>query len=217
MPPTSDSTHGQQVHPHLLRRLTEKDRASLLLEAWKKAVDTEAHFNDIEMRIRNLALTLSGAVFAFGKILDKDLEGYIFLALVGIVSTFWFMDKHWYHRLLLGAVDEATRLERELSGYGIAIRLTETISKKSPFVLFKREVHSKEKIDVFYLALGTMALIAAGVSLGGTCIRWSVGFVVLAWSARILWWRCGERLTAYRRLLQQRRRVPRVQKSGASV
>jgi FMN phosphatase YigB (HAD superfamily) len=37
-------------------------RLSLQLEIWKKVVDVQQHFNDIEMRIRNVAVTIFGAI-----------------------------------------------------------------------------------------------------------------------------------------------------------
>jgi hypothetical protein len=36
--------------------LTVEDRTKFLLEVWKKTVDVQQHFNDVEMRIRNLRL-----------------------------------------------------------------------------------------------------------------------------------------------------------------
>jgi hypothetical protein len=155
--------------PAMPSAVKDKDQAELLLKAWEKAIDTQEHFNDIEMRIRNLALTILGAVIAFGKVVNRMdwlLEGYVFLALIGIAATFWFMDKHWYHRLLVGAVAEAIALETKLTALGVPISQSKVVKDKSPFDLFGRKVHSADKIDVFYLMVGTMALIAAGASFG---------------------------------------------------
>ena len=44
------------------------------IEIWKKIIDVQQHFNDIEMRIRNYALTIMGAfVAAIGFTLKEKL------------------------------------------------------------------------------------------------------------------------------------------------
>ena len=113
-----------------------EERAKLLMEAWKKTVDVQQHFNDTEMRIRNLALTIIGAVVAFARVLDVGGDhsghlvnpGLLFLALTVLVGAFWFMDRHWYHRLLLGAVLEGAELERRLTELGVQVGLGTQIS-----------------------------------------------------------------------------------------
>ena len=39
----------------------------------------------------------------------------IFVPLLGLVGTslFYFMDKHWYHRLLIGAVKHGIAIEKK--------------------------------------------------------------------------------------------------------
>jgi glycerol-3-phosphate acyltransferase PlsY len=91
-----------------------------VLKAWEKTIEVQQHFNDIELQIRNYALTLFTAILAgIGYLYKED----IFLmfwgvkipvsalgALIGaiIMCTFYFMDKYWYHKLLKGAVSHAS-------------------------------------------------------------------------------------------------------------
>src|SRR6266567_2070560 len=87
----------------------ELDRA---VEVWKTTVGVQQHFNDIEMRIRNYALTLLVGILAGAGVALKDktivqvahhsvsLGSVILLAgLIGWLA-FYFMDVAWYHRLL---------------------------------------------------------------------------------------------------------------------
>ena len=176
--------------------MTEEERTKLLLEAWKKTVDVQQHFNDIEMHVRNLALTILGAVVAFAKFLDLKNEGtsavlpqgMLFLALTVLIAAFWFMDKHWYHRLLMGAVREGAHLEKTLTGLGVPITLGANISAASPIRLFGRRMHSKFKVDLFYLVLGTLGLLASGASVGGPWLWLSIMVVAVAWCLWGAWW-----------------------------
>jgi hypothetical protein len=176
--------------------MTDDERAKLLVEAWKKTVDVQQHFNDIEMRVRNLALTILGAVVAFAKFLDLRGEGaaavlpqgFLFIALVVLIAAFWFMDKHWYHRLLMGAVMEGAALEKALNDLGVPITLGTNISAQSPITIFRRRMHSSFKVDLFYLVLGTMGFLAAGGSVGGVWLCISVLVAAVIWCWWWLWW-----------------------------
>lgn len=54
------------------------------------------------------------------------------LVLVAIIMTvaFWLMDRHWYHRLLLGAVDHGRSIEDSLNTTLPQIGLTVSIGRK---------------------------------------------------------------------------------------
>ena len=81
------------------------------IEIWKKTVEVQQHFNEIEMKIRNLAMTfivaLVGAVgFSIKEKLaigagDDSISLAVVLLFAGAViwMFFWFMDRHWYQRL----------------------------------------------------------------------------------------------------------------------
>src|SRR5262245_28698375 len=104
----------------------EKDRAARSFEAWKVAVDVQKHFNDIEMRIRNYALTLLLAVLAGAGLALREHQAVILFGVEVSLATiilaagfvvwvaFYFMDELWYHKLLLGAVKQAADIERAL-------------------------------------------------------------------------------------------------------
>src|SRR4029077_11444309 len=93
------------------------------IEIWKTVIDVQKHFNDIEMKIRGLFITIVLALAAAqGFVIEKGLSlefGQVkilyasFIPLLGMLGTylFYFMDKHWYHRLLVGSVKQGIFIE----------------------------------------------------------------------------------------------------------
>jgi hypothetical protein len=141
--------------------LSAKDRAALTLDAWKKTVDVQQHFNDIGLRIRNLVLTLLGAtVAAMGLAGTVPYRVPVLVAALVLIGAFWMMDRHWYHRLLKGAVREGARLEEALSAQGIDVALGRSISAESPVLVFGKSLHAHSKIDLFYLILASISLVS---------------------------------------------------------
>lgn len=165
----------------------------ILLELWKKTVEVQQHFNDLELRIRNSALIVVGALLALGgyavretvtlSVMGFNLSaaGLIVWSALIPLAAFYFMDRWWYHRLLKGAVEAGIPLEASLKEKGYPVALGEEISKASPFVwrvwgrkvkadsslcwIFpKRTMHSESKMDFFYMALG-LAIFLVGCSL----------------------------------------------------
>jgi hypothetical protein len=165
-----------------------------ILEAWKKVVDVQMHFNDIELRIRNLAVTISGAILgAAGLAVEKGITPlnvfslkisiYFVLFTAGaiVLVLFHFMDRFWYHRLLKGSVISGSTLKNTLQQRGISIDLGQRISELSPFTLFCRVFHSTTKIDIFYYVPINMFLILAFVSLCPLSIAASIPVSAIVW------------------------------------
>lgn len=165
---------------------------NVTVEIWKKIVDVQQHFNDLELRIRNFALALTGAFLALGgyaikeslfaKIFGQDLSVSSLIVMAAIVPlfAFYFMDKYWYHKLLDGAVKAGIAAEAELQAQGYNVALGTKISEASPiinrfygtkidskdfFLFAKRRMHSRHKMDVFYGIL-FVALIGIAIVLG---------------------------------------------------
>jgi hypothetical protein len=82
------------------------------IEIWKKIVDVQQHFNDLELRIRNYALIVTGAFLGLGGYAIKDagtinvfgvelsVAALVVLSAIIPLFAFYFMDRLWYHRLL---------------------------------------------------------------------------------------------------------------------
>lgn len=149
------------------------------VEIWKKIVDVQQHFNDLELRIRNFAIIVVGAFLGLGgyALKERDFTSFlgpsITLACPIVLSAllplfaFYLMDRLWYHRLLDGAVKAGIEAESSLRDLGLKVDLGGQISKSSPFTipLVKWKVHSRHKMDGFY-GLLALAILALGISLG---------------------------------------------------
>lgn len=160
------------------------------LDIWKKIVDVQMHFNDLELKIRNFAIIALGAVltgtgFALRAGLnipigEKEIPFAAFLLLIGAVvwMAFWFMDRHWYHRLLLGSVRHGMEVEKSLETVLPEVRLTESIKRESPTNIFGREVRSHHRLNFFYWIVAGILVTAITALLDPTYVVWAVGSLV---------------------------------------
>ncbi|WBL22337.1 HAD family hydrolase [Zunongwangia sp. HRR-M8] len=143
-----------------------------IIQVWAKTIDVQQHFNDIALRIRNITLTvftfLIGAIGFTTKdhlyitISDNAVSYTALIAALGIIiiAAFFYMDRYWYHNLLVGAVNQGLEIEKKWGNIFPEMRLTNSIGNSSPhtFVLWK--IHSKHKFLIFYgILAGSMFLI----------------------------------------------------------
>jgi hypothetical protein len=143
-------------------RENSSGRMALVLDAWKKTVDVQQHFNDLELRIRNYAVTVLAAILglaAYG--IKEDIRIIVVsystslaaaVLITGIVPwlAFYLMDRFWYHRLLYGAVGHGNWIENRWKTTIPEIALTDSIGKASPIKIFGRALRTTGKIDLFY-------------------------------------------------------------------
>lgn len=139
------------------------DKREIRMKAWEKTIDVQMHFNNIELQIRNYALTIFTAVIAgVGYLLKEKINiivmGYIFpssaaAALIGVVimCAFYFMDKYWYHSLLKGSVDHAVTIENLLCDK--SLELTTSIGNRSKVKLLGQILDSDKRYYFFYYPL----------------------------------------------------------------
>ncbi len=160
--------------------ISEKEKLDLELlkvkvDIWKQVINTQQHFNDLAMKIRNFAiLILSAFISAIGISFKSGFTIPIFghfLSVSAILSfgaaiiwlLFFFVDVYWYHPLLIGAVKKGVAIEKTIGNeLKDVIDLTDTIGKESPKeikislfkkVLYTKELHSKHKAKLFYLGV----------------------------------------------------------------
>ncbi|WP_162911390.1 HAD family hydrolase [Shinella zoogloeoides] len=148
--------------------------ANNMIDIWKKVVDVQQHFNQLEMQIRNYALTVIGAIMAAAGIsfrdglsvrfLEANISISVGIALIALTiwAGFWFMDRHWYHRLLKGAVDHAATIEEKFGKSIPEITLGSRISASSPVSIFGIKLGSNGKINLFY-GLGALVILFFGI------------------------------------------------------
>lgn len=147
-----------------------------LLEAWKKTVDVQMHFNELEMKVRSFAITVLAAFLAaVGFVLKENLEVELFgfeLSLTGMIllaallcwGAFYLMDRLWYHRLLRGAVNHGIELESKAKETFPELDLANQIGLASPVEIRGKKLGSDRKIDFFYGVIGLVICIAALVA-----------------------------------------------------
>jgi len=184
---TLDQNFGQLLQFFSFDRFVEPiknandEEKKILVEIWKKTVDVQQHFNDIEMRIRNVALsvlvaTLGGSGFALKEhiqiqALEKSVPLACLLLVAGLVVwiAFYFMDRFWYHQLLYGAVNHGIFIEGRTRMVLPELALTGAIGKASPIKIRGWLLHSPRKIDIFYLGVAlVLVLLAIGSLFSGS-------------------------------------------------
>jgi FMN phosphatase YigB (HAD superfamily) len=138
-----------------------------IIEIWKSTVEVQKHFNDLELRIRSLAITIFTFLLGgIGYALKEKIQVEIFctthyvsflVSITGIIilSAFYLMDRFWYHNFLHSSVSQGMEIEKEIQKIYPMVNLTGTIKKESPVSFFKRKlkIHSDLKISIFYFLL----------------------------------------------------------------
>jgi hypothetical protein len=135
------------------------DASNQVIEIWKATLETQQHFNNIEMTIRNYAVTvlvavLGGAALALKEKIVVDI-GPTHMSLSALVlvagvigwAGFYSMDRFWYHPLLIGSVRHGLRLEKRHGTRLPELALATTIRDEAA----KQTIHTASRIDFFYL------------------------------------------------------------------
>jgi len=162
-------------------RLTLNEQVGHYVDMWKQSLEVQQHFNDIEWRIRGLALTV--ATFALGAsgwaakdgttVFHLSLGSLIVLLGLLLWYAFYFVDSAWYHPLLKAAVDQGTMIEDEIRKTLPEAGMTRAITAGSVYRPSKvvrwlsrsgPEMHSKDKLVWFY-KIGAAALLIAAIGL----------------------------------------------------
>ncbi|GAK85889.1 hypothetical protein JCM19238_3479 [Vibrio ponticus] len=147
------------------------ERLKLNVDVWKKIVDVQQHFNDLEMKVRNFGLLIISAfISAIGVSLKSQYEAAIlgyevpvaaFLALGALVvwMLVFLVDVYWYHPLLKGAVLKGIEIEEQLKQDLPNIDLTQKIGSESAVsILGFKNVRSTTKAKIFYLGIAGVLL-----------------------------------------------------------
>lgn len=153
------------------------EHLNTVVDAWKTTVDVQQHFNELEMKVRNFALTilgavLAGAAFSIKEQVEIGIRGnHIPMAAMVLVGgaavwiAFYLMDRHWYHKLLIGSVTHGLLIEKRYGGRLPELGLATAIGAASPTMVCGWRIRSSTKLDLFYF-FGTILLLLAAV---GSC------------------------------------------------
>ncbi|MGN2670336.1 hypothetical protein ACTFQD_02730 [Aliivibrio fischeri] len=102
----------------------EIEMFKLNIEIWKKTIDVQQHFNDLEMKVRNFGLLIIAAfISAIGVSIkgnyniplnDTSIPIAAFLSFGAFIIWLlvYFVDVHWYHPLLKGLFFKGWRLRK---------------------------------------------------------------------------------------------------------
>lgn len=163
--------------------IDDDEHRKLAVEAWKKVVQTQEHFNEICMKVRTLYATVLAAIISvYGVVIKQSpqvvqggnvsVDAIVPVALAVTLSTalFYFVDRYWYHQLLLGSVDQGIEIEGRWANIIPEIALGSKISARSQIDMAQRpikrrlaqvfvsdprlktdkKIHSDAKIELFY-------------------------------------------------------------------
>jgi len=160
--------------------LSDSERVGHYIEMWKQATQVNQHFNDIEWRIRGLALTV--ATFSIGAAGVASREGATafgvsvgsLLLVVGLLLwyAFYFVDLAWYHQLLRASVGQTEKIEQEITkilpvgAHATAITVGSAYQPNGlvRFLSRRSTMQSTDKLKWFY-RVGAFALILVAVGL----------------------------------------------------
>lgn len=173
-----------RFEPYIDRSPEQVGRA---IDAWKTTIVVQQHFNELEMKVRNFALTIAGAVLAGATFSIKEQVEFVFQGMhvplatllvgAGIVvwCAFYLMDRHWYHNLLIGAVNHGLFIEKRYRDQIPELGLATAIGAASPtvlkFGLTKKsrasiarqwKIRSSTKLNLFY-GVGIVLLSVAAI------------------------------------------------------
>ena len=127
------------------QQLLQEDRNQLaIVQRWRAVIDTQMHFNDMLMRTRSIGLSMVIAVYGAAivsagqypdssvKFVDLRLHVAVGIFAVGmlLLLSLFLLDRCYYYRMLLAAVEHGEELERESGtpAQPIELRLTQRIS-----------------------------------------------------------------------------------------
>lgn len=150
----------------------ELEELKLKVDVWKTIVDTQKHFNDLEMSVRNFGILIISAFLgaigvSFGSEYAFEMWGrsipvasLLAFGAAIVWSVFYFVDAYWYHPLLIGAVKKGIEIENEIKPRLNNIDLAAAIGKESPQKIFGRSKwHSTDKLKFFYRSILVVLLV----------------------------------------------------------
>ena len=165
-----------------------------ILSIWKEAIETQKHFAELSLRMRQIGLAVSGAILAFSAVLLRENDysnltiGEVNIPIVSVLPfiaaivliAVWRIDIGVYHKMLRGGVEFNENFENIIFGVEYT-GLTGTISYFSRYSkpskskggnLYQPDLSgpkesAAEKIRSFYIIL-----------IGALCFMGCLGFLV---------------------------------------
>jgi hypothetical protein len=138
-----------------------------LIEIWKTCQDQFMHIDNETLQIENYEVTLLVAVTGAAAFALKEHLDWMAIAILsaGVLGwlAFYLMDKHLYHRLLIGAVKHTLTVEMAC---GPALGLSRSIADESASSGWgNRKISAEQKFEIFYAVGLTFFIIFIGMLL----------------------------------------------------
>jgi hypothetical protein len=150
--------------------LRTDEEKKLIFAAYAKGVDTQMHFNEMVMKVRNFAITFIIAVFGAAAysmqtpvhvaFLSRDVHISALIVLFGLLGWFslYILDPWYYHRLLRGAVEFGNDMHTKYSPEGVlgdVLGMTRRITTISR----TKGIKAAWKVHLFYLVIFGFGII----------------------------------------------------------
>ncbi len=138
------------------------------VEYWKQIAAIQIHFNDMCIRTRWLGLTAIATLVAAAAIAEKEdirfhlpfdwsigLPSVLMLISLMLLLALWFLDIHYYYKMLIASVEYGERLERqimpdlEVENDGVTSYICDKISRRRAWFVSR----------TFYILIGGVLLI----------------------------------------------------------
>jgi hypothetical protein len=138
------------------------------VEYWKQIAAIQIHFNDMCIRTRWLGLTAIATLVAAAAIAEKEnirfrlpsdwsigLPSVLMLISLMLLSALWFLDIHYYYKMLIASVEYGERFETQImpdldvEDDGITSYISQKISRRRAWVVSR----------MFYFMVGAVLLI----------------------------------------------------------
>ena len=119
------------------------------VEYWKQIAAIQIHFNDMCIRTRWLCLTGIATLLGAAAIAEKEaiafklpfdysisLPSVLLLISLLVLAALWFLDLHYYYRMLLASVEYAENFEGQMlpdlgiEGKGISNYISQNVSRR---------------------------------------------------------------------------------------
>ncbi|MGP8193479.1 MAG: hypothetical protein ACLQLT_12765 [Methylovirgula sp.] len=120
------------------------------VEYWKQIASIQMHFNDLCIRTRWLGLTAVATLVAAAAVSEKEnirfslpfcflhsigLPSVLMLISLMVLGALWFLDLHYYYKMLIASVDYGETLERaivadlKITNGGITSHISANVSR----------------------------------------------------------------------------------------
>ena len=119
------------------------------VEYWKQAISIQIHFNDMCIRTRWLCLTAVATLLAAAAAAEKEniafrlpfqysisLPSVLLLISLLVLTASWFLDIHYYYRMLIASIEYAESVEKQMltdlriEGDGVSGYISKEISRQ---------------------------------------------------------------------------------------